>query len=193
MKRSLLILAIFTFITTAFSQSVEIQKATKIYTSPDMTSSGLLDLEVLDGITVIGTSDLDVVNNVIDNWYKVSYVVYDQVTWEVEKTIEGYVFGEYTSLKRSGQRVIKAVFDGCEMGDCYYITFGDLDFGNARNVDEFTAEFCSEYEGVTGNPKYVGKEFTLVINDLHTMDYEMCNPDSEPVLVTVPTIIKVIR
>lgn len=184
-----LTLLLFTF--GAQAQLVQIQEKTKIYAEESIASIQLYSLDILDDISIIEVGKEDVVNGKSDYWYKVEKELYNESTWELEKTIGGYVFGHFTSLKVEGQQIVRQVFEGCSMGDCYHLTFTDYDFGGSNNVDPFAYELCLEADEVYGDPAFVGVEMTLFINDLWTHDYEYCNPDNEPKLVKKPAIIMI--
>lgn len=167
------------------SDLMVIQKNVNVRASESTTSEILVLLKQFDEVNVLSRGKKDVINGITDYWYKISY----------ERGKAGYVFGEYTSLKLSGQKIIAVSFTDCVMGDLFHLMFDDYDFGEGKN-NLMGYELCitdpnSDFDDEIANPKYIGKKFELVINDLVSKTY--CDPpDNYDICIkNVPTIVSI--
>lgn len=171
--------------TIPLNDLIFVQKNVNVRASENTSSEILVLLKQFEEVNVLSRGKKDVINGITDYWYKVSY----------ERGKSGYVFGEYTSLKLSGQKKITASFTECVMGDLFHLMFGDYDFGEGNN-NLMGYELCitdsnSDFEEEIANPKYKGKKFELIINDLVSKTY--CDPpDNYDICIkNVPTIVSI--
>ncbi len=149
-----------------------------IRSSASTSGAVVVKAKRLDELTLIKRAQLEVVNGIEDYWYFV----------RTNNGKEGYVFGQFTSLKREGQRTEELILNEVSMGDCYHLIFGEIDFGSGKN-DLGDFEAISDDE-TSAEPRYIGKRFRVTYNELYCMQYPMCNPDLPLELAQVPTILK---
>jgi uncharacterized protein YgiM (DUF1202 family) len=148
-----------------------------IRSAPNAQGAVVAKAKRLERLDVLQQSAQDIVGGVTDNWY--------QVRTPSGKT--GYVFGNFTSLKREGQKTEILVLTEMFFGDCLHLVFGDHSFGLADNnfgqVDDLIDDADSDA------PKYVGRKFRVTYNDLYTIHYEACNSDLPGELIKTETIV----
>ena len=148
-----------------------------IRNAPSAQGTVVAKVKRLERLTILQKSSQDVIGGVTDNWY--------QVKTQGGKT--GYVFGNFTSLKREGQKTEILVLTEMFFGDCLHLVFSDHSFGLAYNnfgrFDDLIDDADSD------KPKYVGRRFRVTYNDLFTMHYEACNSDLPGELIKTETIV----
>lgn len=158
LAQKLIILCLF--MQTMVYAQVDIQQSTYLYATPSIKSKRLKACKFMYEIAILEKSQSATIKGVTDFWYKARY----------NETI-GYVFGDYTTLRKKGQRVVRMTFKGCDQYDEYRYFFDDYDFALAPNVPNLFKELCTETDnGVSGKKQYINKQFTLLVNDLWGYD-----------------------
>lgn len=155
---------------------------------PNTKASVITKLNKTEWFDIIEKGSSEIINGKNDYWYKINY-----------KNKTGWIFGAFTSMKLEGRKTMIMTFDGCAAGDIVHIYFKDntgkqWDFYNSYN-NFCNYEFCVDgannngYIEITGDKKYIGQKFELVLNDLYQqiwVDWPECTKFE---IITEPAII----
>jgi len=166
-----------------------IQKPTFLREKPTNFANKTLELIEFDKIKILKKEKKDTIDKQINFWYQVKTM----------KNKIGWVFGTDTGLKQSGQKTAIFTFKNYDFVDLEHYIFLDkkkdveIDFGQGNNnLGNYDFTFLDEeLQEHTGNPKYVGKDFTITYNNLIAKVYCDYPNDTNICIKPVPTIINI--
>lgn len=147
--------------------------------TPNVSGAVVGKLKRFEQVQVLEKSSEATVNGITDYWYKIKF----------GSNQTGYVFGQFTSLKREGQITKTMVLNEIMWGDCFHLVFDDVDFGTGINNLQAIPDLESDAD--RDEKVYVGRKFLVTYNNLFATQYEMCNPELEHHLVQTPTIVRI--